>query len=1247
MATKDDDSISLTSTVEDEVDPDTQWTVKQILADGQVEGETKYLIEWEDFPLSACTWEPKEHLPESLLEEWAQNKQNQQERNASRLHIEEWRIAIIQLYRAKYARHEMRNCIRRRKKLRMARYPKSLEQLIAEINATPSDQPKATEDNTPAIINAAECVSVDTVASFPAGTPESVIAIATEPASQEADIFEARSRRSSIDNLFSDPDSDLEISAYSWHGDSADEEDEVVTTSESSTNSISIQRVRIQDTVMQDANQQLERPRQILAGIAIEPAVSISPENNPAVHLSSAETDLGSDAMDIDTSGSSPPATPLLTGMTAMPADTSLTETVLTKRDTQNSFEAKLAAEKPDAEQTTRTSILSTQGTSDPVMSTLPEHSTLPAQSPRPAQSPLLAPSPPPAQSILPALRPQPAQSLLSAQSAQSKNSMKRVSFSLPGPIQPKNVSKAEPSLFVPDNSHRQVTLPSTSFDTRSKGRDDISYGQLKTCVIGPTKLTCSFHVSTLPADSQMVFYREVLELEILNFSHVCTAQDLMQQLRATELSSGVWVTGTICSPLEADKLETIVDFLNASSFGLLCYSKEFCLVIYPSKSLDWQQSPLPTSQPPAGHLLQYLAFAPATSFQVDDLSLEFNVSYSFGVTIFDKQLYRKLLPSNEQMDKTRPIPDSLFLMFPPSAKAEEDLLCRWLRVSNRNCEIRSCAVSGHWARFIEGSRGAVILHQDCLRLLHRLPQLSKVLHRRHEDYKFWIFRLPLCPPISESLYEEEYMEQVGIALDWAFPPGVAVMAPPSFFISQPVQAYNLLKWIWHNFSAGASVYLRGKLVVAHNMDGWLMSLALEKKGAESIEISEVRSKTFMLMTKLVEEDPEDITSPVKYAPVRIDGNDEQSLVNWFGWWSTSQIDKFRKFSVICSDNDDDARLSRYINRSALRGLFSQAGGHVATSHAKRVSFKLVHDDTPQCLSTYIRSVSADAHAASWNPLVICPWAVNQHDGISQYGDASQWVDYFAQQYIRRLMEGTYGKKNTQVGFFYMSDKPLDKTAPVYPWLAFVRPMELHRKPWKHSELLFWDLRLKDAARRSQTIFMSDLSPAQRDLVTEVTEQYAKLKLPLGKIWVGGFKGSGMYADPLDITLDWMKVLVSRVKDWLPLSHADLLNRGWSAVHGSAPPGGAETGDDKAAKEPAQRILFPPPNGGSLNSQPYTNRLHQWAMAARVDKESQFTYVPTYEWYRKQQGSGRGFEHIRFWSWKAFFEHYKIDDPEK
>ncbi|KAJ4151283.1 hypothetical protein LMH87_011994 [Akanthomyces muscarius] len=517
-----------------------------------------------------------------------------------------------------------------------------------------------------------------------------------------------------------------------------------------------------------------------------------------------------------------------------------------------------------------------------------------------------------------------------------------------------------------------------------------------------------------------------------------------------------------------------------------------------------------------------------------------------------------------------------------------------------------------------------------------------------------------------------EYMEQVGIALDWAFPPGVAVMATPSFFISQPMQAYNMLKWIWQNFSSEAPVYRHGKLVVCHDLDKWLLSLTFEKSEAtldvrESKQIFDTRMKTVMLMRKLLEQDLEDVTSPVVFAPVYIDGNDEQSLVNWFGWWSISQVDKFRKFSVICSDNDDDKRLSRYIKRSALRELFSNVCGLEGTAvDAERVSFKLVHDDTPQCLSTFIRGVSNDAHASWWNPLVICPWPVNQHEGKSRYGDASQWVNFFAEQYIVRAISGktSPGRKNTQLGFFYTAEDAQTPTdlrygQSAHPWVALVRPMELHRKPWKHSELLIWDCRLRDVARQSQTMSESDLSPAQRDLIAEVTRQYARINLPLGKVWAGGFKASKAYSCSLDITLDWMKAVVVNVKNWLPLSHEDLLNRRWTLVRSrsrsspsmspspTAAPSGSADPNEYEAPEEAQRILFNPPNSSSGSPRSCQNRLYQWAMASRVAKESEYTYVPTLEWYREQQESGRGFEHVRVWSWKAFFEHYKIDDPEK
>ncbi|KAJ3476009.1 hypothetical protein NLG97_g9268 [Lecanicillium saksenae] len=1208
-----DNDESLASTIESDVDPDAEWPVKQVLAERQVDRSKWYLVEWENFPLSQATWEPKGNLNAAMLREWEITKKKQKAGEIPSFHTDEWVTAVNQSLREKEARHETRNRKRQLRGMRTRTMVRELKQVTTDAGRIPSDQLQVTRDD-----------ALEPSAADPGQ------AVLRHNSSDE------RSRRSSLDALFSDSESEMNTEHGSDLGDPVSEE--------TAATKPTVEASTIVNTLGSNSIQQPEQLQHLFAGIAIESADGVNCNTINETHgalptVIDMESDLGSDAMDIDdASCNSSPTKSCLASNNNKTTNSSRDEikngNIAADKDRQSLHQQDAGTERH----------VHKAGASDPITT---EEATV----------------------------------FTCLSEAQTKKSGKRVSFSSAVPA--KRHSKAEASLFVPERSSKDASSVATTKSSASVGLDlehengtrtrgECYESAPKTCVIGSTRLACSFYVSSRLPNSDYSLYDKLMEEETFHFSYVCTAQDFLRQLRATELSTGPWTTGTACSHLQADKLAAVSGSLHSSSFGLLYRNDEMCIVIYPSESADWKVPPLPTSPPPpAGHALRYLAFMPAANFQTSDMSLEFNLEYPPGIGVFDKQLYHKLLPAPDQQTKARNIPDSFFLVFPPSAKPEEELICHWLRLFNKNCEIRSCVMSGHWAKFLEVPRGAVILHQDCIPSLYRLPHFQKLLHSRNEDYNFWIFRLPFCSPISEPQSMDVYLEQVGIALDWAFPPGVAVLVTPSFFISQPIQAYNILKWTWQNFSDEAPIYRHGKLVVCHGVDDWLLSLALEKNAAkldlrESKQTLDVRMKSFHLMKKLLEQDPDDITSPIVCAPVHLDGNDEQSLVNWFGWWSLSHIDQFRKFSVICSDNDDSRRLSRYINRSTLRGLFSGSDGATDNgTDGERSTLQLVADDSRECLSTYIRSVSNDAHASAWNPLVICPWPVFQHTGELRYGDASQWVNFFAEEYIGRIIDGKRhaGIKNTQLGLFYSANSENDQVGPrdaqpTHAWVAFVRPMELHRKPWKYSELLIWDYRLRDTTRQSQTITESELSPAQRHLITEVTEQYAKINLPLGKVWAGGFKASKAYSNSLDITLDWVKATVENVKGWLPLNHDDMLNRGWSLVRNrsslstehspawsrsSAPSGRM----DLDTSEGVQRILFNPPNHGSAKARPYPNRLYQWVMAPRVSRESEYTYVPTLEWYREQQESGRGFEHIRVCSWKAFFDHYKIDDPEK
>lgn len=1212
------DDISITST-ESTVDSEKEYLVKQILAQGKVKGTTQFLIEWEGYPLGRATWEPRRNIPPSLLAQWSKTRIKQREGKIPKFDIDEWRVAIIEKLRARCDQLERRNRERQRRGLEIEPLDRTFEDLVAEVNATPEDQPKATGVNSSqSALQAPQASLQETVSDVPASNQ--------------------RSRRSSIDALFSDSESEIEIDALTAACDPAGEE---MTTPNKTDESVSADKA-----AFENKDQESSSLQQSFAEIAIDTV----PKNLASPVLSTrgpyAPDDgsgLGSDAMDIDDESDNMSPT---TALSQSPNENSskMSDAVsfadktvenqgidrLTKRDT--------AAEEPLHQPKTPT--------------TIEENKNRETNS-------------------LPSLRP--------------NKPEKRVSFSLKAPTKQPSTNRAEVSLFVPDRSHNQATPTSKSKSSSSTGKTPIISEENpirersdlqdtpKTCIIGSTKLACSFHMASRPDKSQLDFYEKFADQETFEFSHICTAQDLLRQLIATELSTGFWLLGTASSHLQAKELASVADCLRASSFGLLCRGDGLCIVVYPCKSPDWQEHPLPASPTPENHLLRFLAFMPALNFPPNSMALEFDLKYQSGFGMFDKYLYQKLLPSPDQTAKTQNIPDSFFLIFPSSAKPEENLLCRWLRTFNKNCEIRSCIKPGHWAKFIEGSRGVIILHQDCVQSLHRLPRFHTLLHRRNEDYKFWIFRLPFCSPVSEPKSMEDHMEQVGIALDWVFPPGVAILAPPSFFISQPLQAYSFLKWAWQNFASEASIYRHGKLAVCYGMDDWLLSLALEKSEAnfetrEPKNVLETRMRTFVLMKKLLERDTEELTAPIASAPVYIDGNDEQSLVNWFGCWSISHIDQFRKFHVLCSDNHQEHRFSRYINRYDLRDSFARAKSPKGTPiDTERAKFELVSSDSTQCLTTYMKGLSSSTHAGPWIPLVICPWPVQRHGGELRNGDASDWVNYFA-KYLSRTIDGTksHGRGNTQFALFYIADDDNSQTDADYqrsrhPWLAFLRPMELFRKPWTHSELLIWDYRLRDATRESTTIAESELSQSQRNLITEVINRFAKINLPLGQVWAGGFSSSKSLSNPLDITLEWSKAMLANIKSWLPLNHSQLESRGWSEVrprgsessasHSPARTGKAESSDAVEADEDlsgsAPRIVFSPPVSGSTPSKPYVNRLYQWAMATRVPNESEYTFVPTLEWYQEQQEMGRGFEHIRVASWKAFFQHYNIEDPEK
>ncbi|UKZ56458.1 hypothetical protein TrVGV298_010294 [Trichoderma virens] len=107
-----DDEISLAST--DDGDGD-ELFVAQILAERHVNGEPHCLIRWQDLPIAEATWEPRENLPDELMETWEQTKADQENGLAPKFRVQEWKDAATKSYELKLARHHRRNAVRARR----------------------------------------------------------------------------------------------------------------------------------------------------------------------------------------------------------------------------------------------------------------------------------------------------------------------------------------------------------------------------------------------------------------------------------------------------------------------------------------------------------------------------------------------------------------------------------------------------------------------------------------------------------------------------------------------------------------------------------------------------------------------------------------------------------------------------------------------------------------------------------------------------------------------------------------------------------------------------------------------------------------------------------------------------------------------------------------------------------------------------------------------------------------------------
>jgi chromo domain-containing protein 1 len=853
-----------------------------------------------------------------------------------------------------------------------------------------------------------------------------------------------------------------------------------------------------------------------------------------------------------------------------------------------------------------------------------------------------------------------------------------------------------EPTLSLAQPSSRRVTWSETTpAPTMQRDKSPLSGTIAANIQFGPgTRETISvdFERHRLQPQNEVPWPTLFENEPILIFTHTCITRDFEDQEKI--LVTDKLGTGSIASDSNSTGLDLVADWLRCRSLGVLLYRPDLCIFIH---MLPKQDKP------------QYSLFCPASHFTTRSLAPialpegldRRDVLPRITSTLFNRMLgfqYEKLLPETNPMSSSK---HTFFLAFPTSAGLEARFLGTWLRSCNPECKILSSFSPGHWRSFLRLDHGVVIVHEEAIWSIRLFPNVKLPL-QRSSNFSFWIFSKSLQPlPLYDSL--EQSCRIGDVTLQPICGHRKVLLVTPSFVVSQPQQAWNFFKWFykdWHRARDSA------RLVVCADFDTWILGVATEyeddrarhksKSFVRKIESGiakkehETLYKIWSMVRGLMDSSSEEQPAFI-YAPDSIDGNDEQSLVNWFGWWSIMNLDMYRKFSVVGSNNKAPERLTRHITRpefststlispdevyrvvdpiDSSQTPLQEISTADSVRNQPRRKFRLIIGDDATSFRKILNELESSTHRVTRTPVTlfnapVAYWNPGMVDAFSrEFAPYSQCVWYFGE-----TVHGP-GHHNTGLAFCYTPERTwspgetrenLERSR--RPWIVAYRAIEPFKKPWTGTELVIWDPAWKANARGTGEIYEGDLIEAQRRMIQAVREKL-DTELELKKIWIRGpdLSPDGL-TEPLDVTIHQLQRIMRDVRSSIPAPTWAMVNSGWRLVE----PGDAPHRPQLPSPEPmdiddpmdtsdvtddALKTVFHPPRGKKMNRPSNCkNRLFQHCSHDKArgnnGKDTEYRFRPTMEWYEQQVEEGRGFEHIRVTAWEAVFERYRIDDPEQ
>ncbi|KAI0843733.1 hypothetical protein F5Y06DRAFT_255692 [Hypoxylon sp. FL0890] len=1332
--TDDMDSISITSTNHDEdADQEKEWVVDDILAERDHPdrpGEKQYLIKWENFPMDQCTWEPAENLGPGLLSEWNETKEEVEAGRRQPFDVEIFNAA----YRARYARHERRNA----KRIRLGMSPTYLPSpdphiLEDSASAASKDEPVFDDgaqepddidpDRLPATTKSQDVTKQKTSHTLPpenprekaSGTPNVkkkkpkqplTPVLPPRPAQRPAEPKRAVSSDGTVGKTKTGYQGTARKPSA---GMSSRPSSSTVASSKGADQRVPSSTLKTPSAVPPKMTSSLANKfaGKRLTATRTRPQPAAPPTRTSNVFVSGKERKKRASLGDIMDDPSKAPKA--FNSMRVM--------NIAKKRG----IERKDVAH-PDISSIPASFILSNDRNRPSADKTKANAPSAPPEAPSLVQSPTAIS---PISTSMPPLAPK---------------AKKSVRFTGAEDIPPEDV----PMYDAPNDLVEGPASGPSAMDYSSGGSGSArappparrlslaSYqerGQFqvvsKTAVFGKAGSESIRVLFTDVVRQSQPWLTAFIAQERLDFGSICAPYDFNSH--KAFLVEEIFSTGAIegTSNEVRSTLTNVAEHLRRYSYGCHLVTGQFSILVYPSQCDGWNGLGLEKNM--SGSPLRHMIYkspgdtrlypplsvprAPARLRETEQVShCRVLVKDLFGLD------FSQFLPQVPN-EKDRQV---FMLIFPDREAQVCNMIKLWLRSCQPTCRIFSQELKDSWTKFHETVRatngtGTIILHEDVSVAVRKLPRLFQLLDNKR-TYTFWDLATGQYNPPRFPSDVSARIEPGTLQMTRLFPHGRAFLITPSFALSDPARLCQFLDWFKKYYvnphylimaCADFPNYLkaitlekaqeREEMCSSHKDDPRLEEMLTDHGLGKSDLEARFRAWEILkdIMEKCGDEEVSEELRKVSWITNFIDPNDEQSLVNWFCWWSTLKCDQYRKFTVLGSSNsriraayrnieipayteetvgDPDVALAREDQRHRAKEAekaaedarrpsqdafansgYTNTGSTPTTAVSRPSNFRssiFRSDSAVEMRQWIVAQFNRFKFSFRWAKLHVNPVSWLNVAMADYFGDPRCEYDTF-KNWLGSMPDLTRAV-NTWYGLFYTIDKEWNPHSPPHtyrrhPWIAVIRPVDPHLKPYHQMELLIWDLSARD--RQSVHGHKALLLNMQRHLI-ELARQELPLKnrlFSLEMVYTSSttklkFKPED---NPLDVTCRRLQEMLGDGKAWLPPFHNLLLERGWSPLEDSEWRGGiVKDAADLAMKKQQQstfpkhysddskpqRLIWHAPRPKKEGKSRCGNHLYEAALNARMKNEScqkmRYQYKSTLDWYHDMKVEGRDASHV-------------------